>query len=125
VIGSAWLAGCSGTNSNQATYEVKGKVLLANGKPLNSGRVTFVGAQGLLPEVSGEIQQDGSFTLTTRSSGDGAVPGNYKVRIEPEGRKNARTGKIGFPPKYVDEDSSGIRVTVLPEPNRLDPFTLK
>jgi hypothetical protein len=125
AIGSLGLAGCSESYPALPTYEVKGKVLLASGKPLSAGRVTFVAQQGKLPEVSGVIQQDGSFALTTRSDGDGAAPGDYKVRIEPAGRKNARTGKLSFPSKYVDEDSSGLRVTVLPQANQLEPFTLK
>ena len=119
------LAGCQGSSSSAPTYDVKGKVLLSNGKPLSSGRVTFVSADGSLPEVSGEIQPDGGFALTTRNPGDGAVPGKYKVRIEPLGRRDPRKPKLSFPAKYVDEDSSGIEVTVQAEANQLEPFTLK
>ena len=119
------LAGCQGSYSSAPTFEVKGKVLLSNGKPLGAGRVTFVAADGLLPEVSGEIQPDGGFALTTRNPGDGAAPGKYKVRIEPAGRRNPRKVKPTFPAKYVDEDSSGIEVVVRSEPNQLGPFTLK
>ncbi len=119
------LMGCGGSSSFVPTYEVKGKVLLPSGKPLSTGRVTFVSTDGLVPEVSGEIQSDGTFSLTTRSPGDGAAPGKYKVRVEPAGRKNPRTRKRDFPVKYVDEDSSGLVVTVRAEPNQLEPFRLK
>jgi hypothetical protein len=117
--------GCGGYTSSAPTYEVKGKVLLANGKTLSAGRVTFVAADGLLPQASGEIQPDGDFALTTRNAGDGAAPGKYKVRIEPAESKKAGRKRPSFPVKYVDEDSSGLAVTVRAEPNQLAPFTLK
>jgi hypothetical protein len=107
------------------TYEVRGKVLLASGKALSEGRVTFVAADGLLPQASGDIRPDGEFTLTTRDPGDGAAPGKYKVRIEPAETKNPRKSRPRFPVRYVDEDSSGLAVTVRAEPNQLEPFTLK
>jgi hypothetical protein len=121
---SAFL-GCQGSHSSAPTYEVKGKVLLAGGKPLSSGLVKFVSADGTLPEVSGEIQPDGAFAITTRNPGDGAAAGKYKVRIEPVGRKDPRKLRLNFPAKYVDEDSSGIEVVVRAEANQLDPITLK
>jgi hypothetical protein len=117
--------GCEGARSSPPTYEVKGKVLLRNGKALNAGRVTFIADDGLRPEATGEIGADGAFALTTRSRGDGAAPGTYKVRIEPAENKNPRKIRLSFPVKYVDEDSSGLVVTVRAEPNRLEPFTLK
>jgi hypothetical protein len=119
------LAGCQGSSLSVPTYEVKGKVLLPTRKALTAGRVTFVAEDGLLPQASGEIGTDGAFCLTTRSPGDGAAPGKYKVRIEPAGSKNPRKTKPDFPVKYVDEDSSGLVVTVRSEPNQLEPFTLK
>src|SRR5262249_12645337 len=114
---AAGLTGCSGSGSAVPTYEVKGKVLLANGRGLSTGRVTFLAVDGLLPQASGEIQPDGGFALTTRNPGDGAAPGNYKVRIEPAEGKNPKKARPNFPVKYVDEDSSGLAVTVRAEPN--------
>jgi hypothetical protein len=63
--------------------------------------------------------------LTTRNAGDGAAPGKYKVRIEPAESKKPGRKRPSFPVKYVDEDSSGLAVTVRAEPNQLEPFTLK
>ena len=124
---AAVLAGCSGTGeSSIATYAVKGKVLLASGRPLTSGRVVFVARDGLTLPASGPIGSDGSFTLTTRSEGDGAIPGDYKVRIEAARAEARRKGRSpGFPVKYVDEDSSGLLVTVRAETNQLEPIRLK
>ena len=121
------LAGCQGSRAPVTTYEVKGRILLANGKPLTTGRVTFIASDDLRPPASGDLGPDGGFTLTTRDPGDGAAPGPYKVRIEPaEGKTKARrAGRPAFPLKYVDEDSSGLTVTVRAEPNQLDAITLK
>ena len=119
------LAGCQGSGTSVTTYEVKGRILLANGKPLTAGRVTFVAADGLRPEASGDLGADGGFVLSTRGSGDGAAPGRYKVRIEPEGAKARRPSRPIFPMKYIDEDSSGLDVTVRAETNQLEPITLK
>ena len=120
-------AGCHGSGAAGTTYEVKGRILLANGKPLTVGRVTFIASDDLRPPASGDLGPDGGFTLTTRDPGDGAAPGPYKVRIEPaEGNAKARRpSRPLFPLKYVDEDSSGLTVTVRAEPNQLDPIALK
>ena len=69
LVFAVTMNGCGGYTSSAPTYEVKGKVLLANGKTLSAGRVTFVAADGLLPEASGEIQPDGGFSLTTGTGG--------------------------------------------------------
>jgi hypothetical protein len=121
------LGGCEGPESSGTTYAVKGRILLAGGKPLTSGRVTFIASDGLGPPASGDIGPDGAFTLSTRKPGDGAPAGTYKVRIEPAARKTGtrRANRPGFPLKYIDEDSSGLAVTVKSEPNQLEPITLK
>src|SRR5947208_16649303 len=72
----ALVAGC-GDRALQPlpTHEVKGRVVLRNGKPLSAGRVVFVPVEGLTPPASGALGPDGSFTLTTREAGDGAAAG--------------------------------------------------
>jgi hypothetical protein len=109
-------------------YEVKGRVLLADGKPLKGGFVTLV-PKGDLPLSPGaEIGPDGTFSVVTGGSGEGAPAGDYKVRVEapqfgtpaPRSRK-----KPVVPVRYTDEDSSGLVITVKPEANRLDPIVLK
>ena len=80
----AMLAGCGHSDSLPATqvYEVKGKVLLADGKPLSGGWIYFVPKGDLPITPSGEIGSDGTFSLVTGGSGEGAPAGEYKVRIE-------------------------------------------
>jgi hypothetical protein len=130
----ASLSGCgnSGAPQRLAVYEVKGKVLLANGKPLSGGDIDFVSATGTSLTPEGKIGPDETFSLTSGYSGEGAPPGDYKVRIEPEdksllpGPQPSATGKkLPFSNKYLDEDSSGLRVIIKDEPNQLEPFRLK
>ena len=130
LFSTAALSGCQGTNAEAGpTAAVSGRVLLADGKPLNTGRVVFVSREGVLPPATGEIKADGRFTLTTRNPDDGAVPGTYKLRIEPPSRaaRTPATGARGpaFPVKYVDEDSSGLTVTVREGTNELGPIRLR
>lgn len=124
------LAGCSSSNDAAVVgtiYPVKGQVLLANGKPLDAGKVVFVPTNGTMI-ASGDIGSDGSFTLKSGESGEGAPPGDYKVRIEADPTKHV-AGKKGvaglpFPSRYLDEDSSEIVVTVKAEPNDIPPIKL-
>lgn len=125
----AALVGCSAEKfpaSIGQTYEVKGQVLLADGKPLAKGRVTFLPTDPKVVPASGEIGPDGRFSLTTKAADDGALPGEYKVRIEPAAPVDPkRPTKPPYPIKYIDEDSSGLVATVKAESNKLDPFRLR
>ncbi len=109
------LAGCGqGSFRSGPDYPVKGKVLLADGKPLRSGRVVFVSSETAL-SYAGQIGDDGEFEL---KQGDrvGAPAGNYKVRIEivetslAKGRGN--TSILPFAAKYRDEDVSKLTAKV-------------
>lgn len=142
--GAAWLpwllviglGGCSGTSAiePQALYVTKGKVELADGKPLSSGKIEFVPLQAKVAETVGDINPDGSFRIKTHDldQGEGASAGEYKIRIRP-GRKNlVRRGqflvvdrsRLPYNPKYLNEETSQLTATVRPEPNELPPFRL-
>jgi hypothetical protein len=132
----AALAGCGDPDAPKrvTVYEVKGQVLTAQGKPLSSGRIYFVPVKGSTTPAQGTIAADGTFTLNSGQSGAGAAPGEYKVRIEPleetlpvagRGKSRAAVKRFPFPMKYNDEDTSGLVVTVQPQPNTLEPFRLK
>jgi hypothetical protein len=122
----AGLSGCGGKGEvwipvvTDQAYPARGKVLLPGGKPLKAGRVELVPVKepGLI--ALGDIAGDGSFSLKTREPNDGAVPGEYKVRIMiPEKAEFRRLAR------YRDEDSSQLKVTIKPEPNQLAAFVLK
>lgn len=131
LLGAVAGCGASDTPPRVTVYEVTGSILLRDGKPLRGGRVAFVPQNGPLLLASATVGPDGAFSLTTGDSGEGAPPGDYKVRVEPEGPPpvvppGARSVRgLPFPPRYLDEDSSGLRVTVQPGPNRLGPIVLK
>jgi hypothetical protein len=130
---SALLSGCGDSDSaptSLKTYPVKGKVVLADGKPLASGVVVFA-----LPEKGMEFEapldSDGAFSLKS-SYGEGAPEGSYKIRIqtdvtkpgEAKGRGRRSAANLPYPAKYGDETTSGLTAVVKPSDNDLDPFTL-
>jgi hypothetical protein len=133
TVFSGLSAGCGDSDSPVAmkTYPVKGKVLLADGKPLASGVVVFsLPEKGM--EFESPLESDGSFVLKS-SYGDGAPEGSYKIRIQPDVSKpNAAKGSsarrsvanLGYPAKYGDETTSGLTAVVKASDNDLQPFTL-
>ena len=77
----ALLAGLGGCHNSESlpvlpVYEVKGKVLLADGQPLSGGWIYFVPKGDLPLTPSGVIGSDGTFSVVTGGSGDGAPPVN-------------------------------------------------
>ena len=67
-----------------ATVPAKGKVMLADGKPLTNGmiRIEPLVDGGSTNQAMGEIKGDGSFELRSSPSTTGAMPGKYRVLIE-------------------------------------------
>jgi hypothetical protein len=110
------LAGCAERRPLEGLplYAAKGKVLLADGKPLTGGRVIFVSTK---PSVTAAatIDGDGGFAFTG-AAGDGLPEAEYKVRIEPglsvapKGSKSKST--LPFATTYLDEDYSDLKATV-------------
>lgn len=78
------LAGCGKTQQAPETIPVSG-VVRFKGSPLTKGTVTLQpindgSGVGQRPAI-GEIDAAGTFTLSTYTAGDGALPGNYHVLI--------------------------------------------
>src|SRR5262245_14431628 len=74
-------AGCGetgGTTAKSQTYPVTGFVKFKDGKPATGAAVQFTPLHDTSLAVSGDIQEDGSFTLFT-------VKGNKRVSGAPEG----------------------------------------
>jgi hypothetical protein len=129
----AGVAGCGDGSGAPvvAVYEVRGQVLRADGKPLGGGHIDFVSRDGAMTS-EGVIGRDGTFSLATGPSGEGAPPGDYKVRVLPDDpslltprRGPARGKKLPFHPRYLDEDTSGLTARVEPRANLLEPFRLR
>jgi hypothetical protein len=106
------LAGCGGSGSPfaGARYPVKGKVLLADGKPLTSGRVVFI-SHAPPASAAADIGGDGAFEFKG-PSGDGLPEATYKVHIAGAAPAGKASGKPAFASKYLDEEDSGLTATV-------------
>ena len=88
--GCLWFAcalavGAVGCSNQPKVAPVRGVVKM-NGKPLPGGRVMFSPiAQGedknVGPSAIGQIQEDGSFVLTTYEDGDGAIVGSHRPTV--------------------------------------------
>lgn len=84
------LCAWSGCAYSPTTHPVSGKVVQKNGKTWSGGTITFQLDEDPALNATGDIQKDGSFSLTThyvsRSSGaskPGAPVGVYSVTVEP------------------------------------------
>lgn len=123
------LIGCGGPGPySVALYPVNGQVLLADGKPLSGGSVQFIPMEGGLP-ASGVIRPDGTFSLKSLKTRQGAAPGQYKVRIEPSAELRVKKGKtkkkLPFAPKYSEYDGeTGLTATIKSAATQLEPFRL-
>ena len=107
------------------TAPVRGKVTY-NGKPVTSGTVLFM-PDGDKPSATGELEPDGSYSLTTYRSGDGAVLGKHSILITaiedqsnrlPEER-NPAPG-LTIPARYNNFATSGLSAEVVEGANTVD-----
>jgi len=137
--------GCSSGPSRPATYPVSGTVTW-KGQPLEAARVVFVPTTAGVEAASGVTDATGKYQLTTFVAGDGAQPGEYRVKVSKYDTKKATTAekkeyltfeeeqKMVFsgdelptppaknllPKKYEQESTSGITHTVTKSPSALD-----
>ena len=110
---------------------VTGKVIY-NGKPLEFGVVAFQPPGG--QPARGDIQPDGTFTLSTYRLNDGVVLGKHKVRVACYESQRPGTvkapgeqslGKLLIPKKYTLLEQSGLTAEVHEGENPPLTFELK
>jgi hypothetical protein len=132
VVAAAVLAGCGGDPDLPKLGKVSGTVTY-KGQPVTKGLVTFIPAGGSGAQTgqsaTGEIQKDGSFTLSTFENNDGAVLGEHIVVVQSReddpalegqgmpipdarGRLKIKPSKHLVPEKYGSSDKSPLRHTV-------------
>jgi hypothetical protein len=132
VASAAILAGCGGDPDLPKLGKVSGTVTY-KGQPVTKGLVTFVPAGGAGAQTgqsaTGEIQEDGSFTLSTFENNDGAVLGEHIVVVQSReddpalegqgmpipdarGRLKIKPPKHLVPEKYGTSTKSPLRHTV-------------
>lgn len=130
-------------------YPVKGTVKY-KGEPIGKARINFVPKGGTSTHGAfGEVE-NGSFSLTTMTPGDGALPGEYIVTVDTRQIDNAKVdaltqelakkygmGKMSIPPpelqgkllkkaknlipgKYQRPETSDITETVKAQSNSFD-----
>ncbi len=147
AVALAMVTGCSRGDGRPKTYPVTGTVTL-NGTPVDGATVVFVpkspaqpGAQG--PQAAtGTTDASGKYVLGTFARGDGAIPGEYLVRVFKYPAPPPPTGGSGsseeeyvppeesaapapppknlLPEKYANENTSGLSFTVEPKSNTFD-----
>jgi hypothetical protein len=115
-----WInVGCGSSSSTlPQTYPVKGSVHYQDGSPVVGGAIEFVSGSDSSFSVSGEIGEDGSFTLYTVKGSDkvrGAPEGAYKVTIRPPIQADHRPVQaIELPTTYqVESKENNFAIEVI------------
>jgi hypothetical protein len=74
------IAGCGGGSANPKTYPVTGTVM-HQGAPVTDASVTFSPVDASGQAATGQTDSAGRYVLSTFQQGDGALPGEYTVRV--------------------------------------------
>jgi hypothetical protein len=108
-------AGCGRDSSQMETVAVSG-VITFKGQPLSGATLFFVPDKG--PRATAESDKDGKFRVMTYRSGDGAVPGDFKITVakyvpDPATANTHTPGsKNEVPEKYNNPASSGLTAKI-------------
>ena len=112
--------GCGGGR----TGAVEGRVKFKDGSDVSvlGGYEIALEHQSSKTSATGQIEADGTFTVTTFAAGDGALPGTHRVAITPptapDPDKPPQKSKL--PEKYGDFAASGLVMEVKPGRNRVE-----
>lgn len=106
----------------QTVFPVSGTLVDTEGKPITEmkgGAVEFEALDGK-SSANGSIDDQGKFRLTSKTPGDGAEVGKYRVVVTRPyvGPENPVPHVIL--PKYEKHESSGLEVTVEPKNNVIE-----
>jgi hypothetical protein len=104
--------------------EVTGQVLV-DGKPLTTGSVVTLPAQGR--GARGTIDAEGNFSLSTSDLGVGANPGRHQVAViaveESDNPSPEAPRRSLIPQKYSSAETSGLFIDV--KPGEMQPVVLE
>jgi hypothetical protein len=106
VLVLCWTSGCR----QPKFYPVRGKIIIFAVGPLTSGEIRFRPVSRPSLVASGQIQKDGTFSLSTPDHGEGALEGDCQVAIIVE----AKNGKRPIADRYGDYATSGFSFTIYP-----------
>lgn len=122
---SCVVLGCDSGEAPPKTVPVAGRVTF-QGQPLSTGSITFAlvdkGAETadvLRRPATGAIKPDGTYSLGTFATGDGAIPGDYQVMVvsyknDPTDEEIAAgaTYESAIPEKFTTARTSQLRATI-------------
>ena len=117
-----------GPDAGTALNAVKGSAFF-QGKPAAGAVISFhkVGDDNKANLPHAKVQADGTFTLTSFTSGDGAPVGRYQVTIIWKRKKPGckdDDGEWVLPTRYLAASTSGLEVEIKNGSNELEPFHL-
>src|SRR4051812_32834985 len=100
-VGLTLIAGCSDDGFGRQRYSVQGTVTY-KGEDLAKGQIAFVPDEAQGGQVASAQIENGYYSLSTLTPGDGALPGKYKVTVvardfDPEKVRSKARAK-GMPP---------------------------
>ncbi|WP_406698210.1 hypothetical protein V5E97_05080 [Singulisphaera sp. Ch08] len=105
---------------------VSGRVTYQS-KPVPKGSVTFAAISPTGRNATGQLDENGNYTLQTENPGDGALLGEYNVTIYAHDEpildyipKKKIPPKILSPTKYEKPETSGLKATVKSGSNKFD-----
>lgn len=110
ILASVLLTGCGQSTTYKPLEQVKGKVLLPKGKPLEGGRIMLKRKDGKANPFLAEINKDGTFKVDNEI----ILEGDYEIYLVFK-RTTAERKYIKYvPTKYreIGEGDSDISVTL-------------
>jgi hypothetical protein len=106
-------------------YPARGEVVWSDGTPATELAVGFISEAARI-SARGEINPDGTFTLSSLKKDDGLPPGTYLVIVAPPVPNSSddragpeARGRRMFPRKYQSYSDSGLTVTVEAKSDRV------
>lgn len=119
--------GCGGEDWQAATHPAQGRITI-NGEP-PAGAVIELHSTGEQPDVRNSrpwavVQEDGSYTLSTYETGDGAPVGDYAVTVRwpPDVSQPSLADRLSG--AYATPDRSRWTVTIAEGQNDLPPIEI-
>src|SRR5262245_1230631 len=80
AVGLGLIVGCGDDTGLDKRYPVSGTVKY-KGEPVAKGQISFIAVDKVKQRDANGFIQDGHYSLTTATPGDGALPGEYMVTI--------------------------------------------
>ncbi|MDG3006703.1 hypothetical protein [Paludisphaera mucosa] len=132
LLATAVFAGCGEPQDGPPIHPVSGRVLV-DGAPAVGAEVVFHSTQTLgtvTPPPTAIVEPDGAFRPSTRTAGDGAPAGEYRLTVVWRGgpgllADDAGGGEDRLRGRYARAETSGLQATIRPGENVIPPIDLK